>query len=508
VLQIVARPISQSAGGREMSYEFSEEEQKLWDTVQSSTGREKAEALGKLAEIKLAENKFSQAEAFAAESVSEYRAIGDGQGIGEGLFFWGKALKALKDPAQALRCFDESAQVFRASSNQFFLSCVVAEQGRCYKELGQWNLASRSFDNACTLFADSENWENAGVSALESAECALETKDFVSAELRASQGFDYLVQDENSYLVATALGIRAKSQIGQGNYQSAISDLTESLNIAKYLSFGKMIADTLSELTWAHICADQLELASKYLGESRQIHQDAKGVAGLAECDYLQGCMAVKTQDFPEAIEFFEAARSGFRTKNNKQRVFDCDYNIAKTLTYIDPIKAASAFEAALKSANDSKILLDDHSIYLLQAENFVGLTWTDSALAALANIDVDLLPDQGCKAQMVLLKARVYLYQRNFVAAIDEMQFVLGPNALPANKETLLNAKETLGRAYFGEQQYQSAIDSLTPVLLDYTLADSQFEAKLVAEIIQEAKHGLETQQLANQPQLWEEDN
>jgi tetratricopeptide (TPR) repeat protein len=507
VLQIVARPISQTAGGREMSYEFSEEEQELWDTVQSSTGREKAEALGKLAEMKLAENKYSQAEAFAAESVSEYRAIGDGQGIGEGLFFRGKALKALKDPAQALGCFEESAEVFRASSNEFFLSCVVAEQGRCYKELGQWNLASHSFDNATTLFASSESWENAGVSALESAECALETKDYVSAELRASQGFDYLVQDENSFLVATALGLRAKSQLGQGNYDSAINDLTESLNIAKYLSFGKMIADTLAELTWAYICAGQLELAAKYLAESRVIHQDAKGVAGLAECDYLAGCIAVENEDYAEAIELFEAARSGFRTKNNKQRVFDCGFNIAKTWTHMDPIKAAAAFDSALKQATDSKLLIDDHTIYLLQAQNFVDLTWTDSALAALANIDVDLLPDQGCKAQMVVLKAQVYLYQRNFSGAIDELQFVLGANALPANKETLLKAKETLGRAYFGEQQYQSAIDALTPVLLEYTLADSQFEAKLVAEIIQEAKHGLETQQLANQPQLWEEE-
>jgi hypothetical protein len=237
------------------------------------------------------------------------------------------------------------------------------------------------------------------------------------------------------------------------------------------------------------------------------IHQEAKGVAGLAECDYLAGCISVENEDYAEAIELFEAARSGFRTKNNKKRIFDCDFNIAKTWTHMDPIKAASAFDSALKQATDSKLLIDDHTIYLLQAENFVDLNWTDSALAALANIDVDLLPDQGCKAQMVLLKAQVYLYQRNCSGAIDELQFVLGTNALPANKETLLKAKETLGRAYFGEQQYQSAIDALTPVLLEYTLADSQFEAKLVAEIIQEAKHGLETQQLANQPQLWEEE-
>ncbi len=490
-----------------MSYEFSEEEHDLWQTIDLASGRDKAEALARLAELKLTESKYAEAETFAAESVSLYRTVGDGHGIGEGLFLEGRALRGLKNPAQALPRFEESAEVFRASSNQFFLSMVVSEMAQCYKDLEQWNLAVNTFDNATVLFASSENWENAGLTALESAECSLEVSDYLAAEMRSSQGYEYLAKNENPFFVANALSIRAKTQVGQGNYGAAIDDLTESLHIMKYFNYLKLVAEIQTDLVWAYICNGQLEQARSLLAEARQIHTDGRGVPGLAECDYLEAWLAKEAGDFDSAAGLFESCRAAFRALNNKQRTFDSDYQLALCLSYVDSYKAAKAFEGTIQRAEQSGLILRDHKIFVDLAEVYVELAWTESALSTLEKVDVDLLGSQGERARMVLLRSQVHLKQRSFIKCIDELQFVLGINALPANQETLLQARETLGRAYFGDQQYALAIESLTPVLLELTLADQTEEAKEIAELIQEAKHGLQTQQLANQPQLWEED-
>lgn len=489
-----------------MSYEFSPEEQELLDTVQTSSGREKAEALAKLAELKLVESRNSEAAIFAAESVAEYRSIGDGHGIGEGLFLEGRALKGLKQPAEALLRLDESAEVFRASANQYFLSMVVSEQAHCYKELEQWNLAVRAYDNASLLFADSENWENAGLTALESAECSLETKDYLAAEIRSSQGFDYLTKNENPFYVANALSIRARTQVGQRNYDAAIADLTESLSIMKYYNSLKLVADLQTDLVWANICRGNYTEAASKLADARKIHSDGRGVAGLAECDYLEGWLAMAACDFERATALFESSRSAFRALNNKKRTFEADYQAAVCLTYVDSFKAVQAFEAVLQRAEQAGVILEDHKIFIELAEAQVALVWSDSALATLNKIDPGLLAEQGSRAQIVLLRAQAYLQKRNYGQCIDELQFVLGAGALPASAETLRDARETLGRAYLGDQQYQLAIEALSEVLLELTLEDLTDEAKAVAEMVREAKHGLQTQQ-ANQPQLWEEE-
>ena len=295
-------------------------------------------------------------------------------------------------------------------------------------------------------------------------------------------------EDEGSYLhTARAYKVRADAHAEQNDYVAASADYWQSFWLLDYLDVDIYKIEVLLDLSKALIVTGEFEEAKPLISQAREIGRTASLIRAQANADLLEARILAKQGEDEQAKKLLTRARAAFAASPDKHLVFQCDFELGKVLQQTDHMLAAVQFESALEQAQINKYELDDHAIYLALAQSYLEVGRADAVVARASTVDIQKLPNPDWVAGASNYHARALVLIGQCEQALEQLAFVLDATNTELDPSHRAYAQETKARALYAMGQAQQALEILNPLLLQFSLEQSQEDCRRIAGLIQD---------------------
>jgi tetratricopeptide (TPR) repeat protein len=485
-----------------MSYHQNPEDVHLWEQIETGSQREKAEAFGRLAELSVRRQEFDHAVTFGARSAQLYKEINDAFGEAEGLYQQGRGHIGLKEAAPALAVLDAAAKIFRANPNEIFLAATVGKQADAYSMAEQYQLAVKAYRESAGLYASCDNHSSVAELYLNGVDALMELREFDQAELMATQSYDNFVLAEDPLGSARALSKRSWSQVCQHNFEAALVDIEEAIQLIKYCNNDLHAAEFYHQQAVILNRLSRTQQVETALESCRELANKFQYVELLAKCDLQEGYSLFVLGLHDAAKAKVESVKAFSKVYSNHDDYVEAEVLLGNIQVANDQtLDAIATYERAVAYAAAHNIQFSTQEVYVDFAWALLELQNPSYALEILDRIQFEneLSSDSLGRAHNFRALALSQLGQHQ--QAQELAKSIIEKYADQPQDMSGIYAQENLARSYLIEGNLELAIPALQLAIVRHSAYGSDYTATQLSRRLLEVQEQ-QAQQLAQQAQ------
>jgi predicted ATPase/class 3 adenylate cyclase len=240
------------------------------DVAQGRTAA-RARLLARAAELAYRQSDYAATVAFAEESLSIYRELGDKQGMASALIKLGNAATEAGDFATASEYLEEALAIWEELDDKHGTARALISLGWAALRPGDYFLANARLEEALALSRELGDTRSMGFELSGLGEIALRQGDYARATRLLEESLDLRRQLGNKWGVGVSLGTLGWVALCEGDWDRAIARLGESLEVRQEIGDKGGCAWCLERLAEVALARGNPEKATRLLSAAAAV---------------------------------------------------------------------------------------------------------------------------------------------------------------------------------------------------------------------------------------------
>jgi tetratricopeptide (TPR) repeat protein len=300
---------------------FVEQDRRLnEETVESTTGEMKADALRHLGIIRQEQGRYDEAVKMFKESLKIFKELGDKKGIADNIYEVGNVYFWKGRYDEAIKSYNESLKIFKELGDKNGIALALAQMGMIHEEQGRYDEAVKMFKESLKISKELGNKKEIAINLHELGNVYYLKGRYDEAIKSYNESLKIKKELGNKRGIPVTFGQLGKIYLFQGRYYEAVKMFEESLKIFKELGDKKGIADNIRDFGNVYFMERRYDEAIKMYKECLKIDEELGDKRGIASTLIQLGRIFHSQGNYKEALRKSLIAFALFKELNSPNK--------------------------------------------------------------------------------------------------------------------------------------------------------------------------------------------